>query len=505
MATERISQILPTVKCSDCGRDVLIRRLGDHLCTSQPPVPSLPIIPQAKDKFNKMGNNISKPISPLQSPNGSSYGNKKNDFYSSNATTPPPPPPAGSVTPPYYSGMARDLQRSVMKDTYTDDSYSDDFYKAPYKNSYHSNSSSSNMDLPRKNSTSPAPSSPSSYRNRNDSNPDFNTRYEGTRKQSLGNIYQQQQQSYSTPTANTYNSSSGALDNLMADLMNSMNDDIHLSATNTMPSSQNKSSHCDVCREDFDYRDDVKTTGGKCYHKTCFTCRLCSTPFDQRRTHHEYEGKLYCERDFHVVKNRIMCASCDRAIPPSVAPIKALGKFYHPGHIKCYHCYAGIDDRTGWKEYQGRVYCRQDFKSLFLPKCRACHKTVEKNAVSAMDGKLKGKWHLECFGCHTCRRPFPDNTFYVFDDAPYCKRHYHELNNSLCKRCSDPIEGYCAYTSPENWRFHPNCFTCETCYTRLDNEYYVTNGRIYCEKDIRRQYNQKNYNLTKRKTQMYNI
>ncbi|KAG1104017.1 hypothetical protein G6F42_017144 [Rhizopus arrhizus] len=48
MATERISQILPTVKCSDCGRDVLIRRLGDHLCTSQPPVPSLPIIPQAK-------------------------------------------------------------------------------------------------------------------------------------------------------------------------------------------------------------------------------------------------------------------------------------------------------------------------------------------------------------------------------------------------------------------------------------------------------------------------
>lgn len=41
----------------------------------------------------------------------------------------------------------------------------------------------------------------------------------------------------------------------------------------------------------------------------CFICRLCSSPFDQRRTHHEYEGKLYCERDFHVVKNRIMCAA----------------------------------------------------------------------------------------------------------------------------------------------------------------------------------------------------
>jgi hypothetical protein len=153
---------------------------------------------------------------------------------------------------------------------------------------------------------------------------------EGTRKQSLGNIYQQQQQSYSTPTTNVKNSnsSSGALDNLMADLMNSMNDDIHLSSPLSI--AKPSTSHCASCQEEFDYRDDVKTAGNKvkkkkvlvlprdyliycftkkCYHKTCFTCRLCSSPFDQRCTHHEYDGKLYCERDFHVVKNRIMCAS----------------------------------------------------------------------------------------------------------------------------------------------------------------------------------------------------
>ncbi|ORE11718.1 hypothetical protein BCV72DRAFT_197149, partial [Rhizopus microsporus var. microsporus] len=119
----------------------------------------------------------------------------------------------------------------------------------------------------------------------------------------------------------------------------------------------------------------------------------------------------------------------EKVIPPHIPPIKALGKFYHPGHIKCYHCYDPIDERTGWKEYQGRLYCRSDFKSLFLPKCRACNRPVEKEAVSAMDGKLKGKWHLECFGCHTCHRPFPDNTFYVFEDSPYCLSlsHYRYL------------------------------------------------------------------------------
>ncbi|KAI8047327.1 hypothetical protein BDF21DRAFT_441724 [Thamnidium elegans] len=134
----------------------------------------------------------------------------------------------------------------------------------------------------------------------------------------------------------------------------------------------------------------------------------------------------------HIMNMKVNCivreiSMCDRAIAPGIAPIKALGKFFHPGHIKCYHCLISIDDRTGWKEYQGRVYCRSDFKALFLPKCKSCHGTIEKNAVSAMDGKLNGKWHLECFGCHTCHRPFPDNTFYVFDDLPLSGPNYRHV------------------------------------------------------------------------------
>ncbi|KAI8143242.1 hypothetical protein BJV82DRAFT_515174, partial [Fennellomyces sp. T-0311] len=119
----------------------------------------------------------------------------------------------------------------------------------------------------------------------------------------------------------------------------------------------------------------------------------------------------------------------DRPITSNANPIKAMGHYYHPGHVKCYHCYQPIDERTGYKEHQGRLYCRADFKALFLPSCRACGKPVEREAVSAMDGKLEGKWHLDCFGCHTCHREFPDNTFYVFENAPYCLsvRNYRHL------------------------------------------------------------------------------
>ncbi|KAI9488594.1 hypothetical protein BDB00DRAFT_36549 [Zychaea mexicana] len=264
----------------------------------------------------------------------------------------------------------------------------------------------------------------------------------------------------------------------MADLMNSFGSDINDSTQRPIDQSNNSmgayhpnsaatsADHCAQCGDEFDYRDDVVNDRNKYYHKQCYTCQLCRAPFDHRRPCFEHNGKLYCERDYNVVKKRITCAGCDRLIAANANSIKALGQHYHPGHVKCYHCYQPIDERTGYKEHQGRLYCRADFKALFLPSCRACGKPVERQAVSATDGKLQGKWHLECFGCHTCHREFPDNTFYVFDNAPYCKRHYHQLNNSLCRTCDEPIEGPCAQTI-EGWRFHPACFRCNVRTTLL--------------------------------------
>lgn len=38
----RISQMLPEVKCSNCSKSVPLADLGDHVCLTPPPVPSLP-------------------------------------------------------------------------------------------------------------------------------------------------------------------------------------------------------------------------------------------------------------------------------------------------------------------------------------------------------------------------------------------------------------------------------------------------------------------------------
>jgi hypothetical protein len=36
------------------------------------------------------------------------------------------------------------------------------------------------------------------------------------------------------------------------------------------------------------------------------------------------------------------------------------------------------------------------------PQCRRCNLPIEKQAVSSSDGQLKGKYHRDCFNCHTC-------------------------------------------------------------------------------------------------------
>ncbi|KAK3821227.1 MAG: hypothetical protein J3Q66DRAFT_280502 [Benniella sp.] len=247
------------------------------------------------------------------------------------------------------------------------------------------------------------------------------------------------------------------------------------------------------------------------YHPECFKCARCRRPIESPRHGHEYEGRLLCEKDYQRYLEKdstrsdrpsrsraAVCAGCDGPIQGET-PVYALGQAWHEHHLMCYHCKKPIHQSEGHVEKNGRIYCPKDFNDLFMPKCRACGLPVEKEAVCAQDGKLQGKWHAACFGCHTCKKPFPDKSFYVFGDAPYCRRHYHKLNNSLCKSCDQPIEGPCAQTV-EGWRFHPGCFSCVECKEPLTDTYYNFENQAYCERDIMVIQRTRNVRAERRKT-----
>lgn len=81
-------------------------------------------------------------------------------------------------------------------------------------------------------------------------------------------------------------------------------------------------------------------------------------------------------------------------------PTIALNQYFHPEHLRCFHCHKTVDPiTTGLKERKGKIYCQTDYNALFLPKCQSCQRAIEKEAVISIDGKLKGNWHKYCFKC----------------------------------------------------------------------------------------------------------
>jgi hypothetical protein len=93
-------------------------------------------------------------------------------------------------------------------------------------------------------------------------------------------------------------------------------------------------------------------------------------------------------------------------------------------------------------------------------KCRGCNEIITGKSVSSADGRLTGRYHKQCFVCQTCNEPFKTTDFYVHNNHPYCSRHYHELNGSLCKTCDRGIEGQYLETDVKQ-KYHPHCFTCQ--------------------------------------------
>lgn len=132
--------------------------------------------------------------------------------------------------------------------------------------------------------------------------------------------------------------------------------------------------------------------------------------------------------------------------------------------------------------------------------CRGCGELILGKSVSSADGRLTGRYHRPCFVCKTCKEPFQTADFYVMSNHPYCARHYHQLNDSLCTTCDRGIEGQYLETEVKQ-KYHPYCFTCQVgldhtttilgtmyannlmqdCRRPLRDDYFEVSGNNYCE------------------------
>ncbi|RKP00782.1 hypothetical protein CXG81DRAFT_12822 [Caulochytrium protostelioides] len=90
--------------------------------------------------------------------------------------------------------------------------------------------------------------------------------------------------------------------------------------------------------------------------------------------------------------------------------------------------------------------------------CEICKEPIpDAHAVHAGDHSL----HRDCFLCHHCLLPFPEDSFIAFDGGLYCEQDYALLYGERCARCADLITGRCVNAMDAKW--HPEHFTCDVC------------------------------------------
>ncbi|CAG2107447.1 unnamed protein product, partial [Medioppia subpectinata] len=126
-------------------------------------------------------------------------------------------------------------------------------------------------------------------------------------------------------------------------------------------SSSTSNMFCSRCNEGFEEREkivnsaylalewvepSVNIRGGEVWHQSCFVCAQCFRPFSKDAIFYEFEGRKYCEHDFHVLFAPC-CGLCHEFVIGRV--IKALNNNWHPMCFRCELCQTPLADQGFFK------------------------------------------------------------------------------------------------------------------------------------------------------------
>nr|CAD2175041.1 unnamed protein product [Meloidogyne enterolobii] len=280
---------------------------------------------------------------------------------------------------------------------------------------------------------------------------------------------------------------------------------------------------CVRCNDGFIPSETVVNSGGQFWHAECFVCAQCFQPF-QDGIYFEFEGRKYCEHDFHVLYSpccskcnefiigrvikamnanwhphcftcemcnkqladvgflrnagRALCRECNeiekaagqgkyvchkcRSIIEDGRHIKFRGDSFHPYHFNCKRCDVELTDDA--REIGGALYCLRCHDLMGIPICGACHRPVEERVVTAL-GK---QWHVEHFVCAVCEKPFLGHKHYERKGLAYCEQHFHLLYGHICFKCGNPCGGEVFQALGKTWCV--KCFSCSLCDKKMDQK-----------------------------------
>jgi len=177
--------------------------------------------------------------------------------------------------------------------------------------------------------------------------------------------------------------------------------------------------------------------------------------------------------DFQDQSNLGTCGTCNQAITGQT--IQAKNRFYHPNCFVCGSCGNGLGSGRFF-HVKDKPTCQTCYKSLFLERCAHCDEPIQGACIDA----IKKKWHVNCFICCQCLKPFGTSMFYERDGNPFCEGCFYGIFSDRCGGCDQPIRGESISACGRRW--HPEHFVCAHCKKSFGNTpYFEHNGQPYCQ------------------------
>lgn len=280
-----------------------------------------------------------------------------------------------------------------------------------------------------------------------------------------------------------------------------MNLDILMEAVATNPppvqagaeSTENlRARYCARCNEPFgDYEQKARTGDFEYWHLKCFVCSHCFKPFDKDLLYYNFEGRMYCERDFRTLFAPC-CSRCNKFIIGR--RIKALNKSWHPNCLLCDQCQIPLAD-MGFVKNKDRALCHTcnlKEKAVEPIKKYTCHKCNQ-----FIDEKVDGEplrynyetYHAYHFNCTSCGIELKSNSTREVRKDLYCLKCHDKLDGvAICGGCRRPIERQRIVTAlGKQW--HPEHFVCTACERPfLGKRHFEVKGLAYCDEHYHQQF-----------------
>ncbi|XP_065077017.1 LIM and senescent cell antigen-like-containing domain protein 1 isoform X1 [Ochlerotatus camptorhynchus] len=242
---------------------------------------------------------------------------------------------------------------------------------------------------------------------------------------------------------------------------------------------------CTRCDEGFEPHERIVNSNGQLWHTQCFVCAQCFRQF-QDGIFYEFEGRKYCEKDFHILFAPC-CNKCNDFVIGRV--IKAMAANWHPDCFTCERCSIPLAD-SGFIRNQNRALCHDCNK---LEKevgsgkhiCNKCHGVIDDTPLR-FRGEVYHGYHFNCTACgaelDSSAREVKNRTGYAANDMNelYCLRCHDRMGIPICGACRRPIEERVVTALGKHW--HVEHFVCAKCEKPfLGHRHYEKRGLAYCE------------------------